>query len=190
MKNYTFISEFKDMTYISHQIANNEDDAFILWYKSFIDSPFISKMQRVCMNEAFHDKDCAPVFLLGVSNILCWHAIAWGKSLLVNYMETMNLDCISQDYLYTFIAIYKGGTYIHQESASDLKESYTRWIMNFLIEPKIAPYITEEKEILAQYDANRVSPLIKQSEYIYELHLTILEYPFDLYVTKTPIKIE
>ena len=65
MKNYTFISEFKDMTYISHQIANNEDDAFILWYKSFIDSPFISKMQRVCMNEAFHDKDYAPVFLLG-----------------------------------------------------------------------------------------------------------------------------
>ena len=62
--------------------------------------------------------------------------------------------------------------------------------MNFLTEPKIAPYITEEKEILAQYDANRVSPLIKQSEYIYELHLTILEYPFDLYVTKTPIKIE
>ena len=71
---------------------------------------------------------------------------------------------------------------------SNLKKVAMKDWALFKITPKSLKI--EEKEILAQYDANRVSPLIKQSEYIYELHLTILEYPFDLYVTKTPIKIE
>lgn len=191
MKNYTFISEFKGKIYIYHQIANNKDDAFILWYKNFICSPFISKMQREHITRAYNDEDDNPCYLVGVSNVLCWWIRAWGKQLLVNYMETINLNCSLAGFSYTFVVFFEGGAYVHQETSIDFKKAYNQWLMYFLTEPEIAQVINDKKrEILATYNANMVASLIKKTEYIYELHLTIMGSPFELYITKTPIETE
>lgn len=191
MKIYTFFSEFKGKTYIDHYKAPNKEVAFHLWYESFLRRPTISRMQRVHIIEAHNDRDYDPCYLVGVSNVLCWWISAWRKPLLVNYMETIDFNSHLAGFAYTFIVMFEGGTYIHQETISDFKKSYNQWLAYFLNEPKIARVVNEmQKEELAKYDADKVVSLIEKSEYVHKLSLTILGSPFEMYITKTPTETE
>ena len=54
-----------------------------------------------------------PFLIEELSNVWRWGAMAWGKFLSVEYMETVSMETEDYPYLYTFILYLAGVTISH-----------------------------------------------------------------------------
>ena len=113
----------------------------------------------------------------------CSLSVIWGKSLLLNFMETVEWEDNSS-HTYTYIALYDGGTYISQHSGIDYNDSTMLWLDYFIR----TPYLNDsQKEILASNFARHLSSFIEESCNFRILRIILCHKQLDLYIAKTKI---
>ena len=183
MGTYSFIAEFKGRVYLSCYQCERSLDAFSNWVNDFISWSDISKMQRKRIIEDSLDNDLAPSPLEGLNGIWCWWINPWGKSLLLNFMETLEWDDDSA-HTYTFIVLYEGGTYISQHRGVDYDDSVRLWLEYFIT----SPYLNDlDKENMLSSFARCFTASIEVRSNFYNMHLLICNKQLDLYIAKTKI---
>lgn len=181
MRTYSFITEFKGNIYLSCYQSCCSSDAFRNWLDGFISQSYVSKMQQKQIMKDALNKDLAPVPLKNLEGIWCWWINPWGKSLLLNFMETLEWEENSV-HTYTFIALYDGGTYISQHKGIDLDDSVKLWLYDFIR----TPYLKDsQKEILLSCFVISTPSFIKESCNFRVLHLPLCDKQLDLYIAKT-----
>ena len=184
MKTYSFIAEFKGNVYLRCYQSESSQDAFGYWVSDFAIHPSVSKMQRKRIIEASLDEDLAPILLKDIEGkVWCWWIFPWGKSLLVNFMETVEWE-EETSHTYTYIALYDGGTYVSQHSGIDYNDSTMLWLDYFIR----TPYLNDsQKEILASNFARHLSSFIEESCNFRILRIILCHKQLDLYIAKTKI---
>lgn len=181
MRNYVFIAEFKNHIYVNQYKAENEDVAFLMWIHSFVSLPTVSNLQRRDIILEYQDKDNQPFLIEELSNVWRWGAMAWGKFLSVEYMETVSMETEDYPYLYTFILYLAGGTYISQHCGESIEDAYNSWHSYFL-QTQYANDTLKEK--LKGYSVDSVLPFMEMSEFLCRLFLDINDTSFELFITK------
>lgn len=127
MKLFTFIAEYKGGTYISQYLATSLEEAVCLWIDNVA---FLTEKQLKSFKKHINDDDLdTPTKLEGLNNVWCNCYGVLGALLLLNIIETVKEEIIDK-ILFTFIADYKGGTYISQHKASNLMDALYIWANN------------------------------------------------------------
>lgn len=184
MRTYSFITEFKDNTYLGCYPGENHYQAFRMWMDDFISQPYVGNMQRKKIVEDSQDKDLDPSLLTNVECIWCWWINPWRKSLLVNFLETLNWDNEDSAYTYTFVVLFEGGTYITQHKGVSFDDSCRLWIEDFIGTPYLND--AQKKDLLSgfvRYDRS----LIEENCNFKILRLPICDKQLNLYIAKTKI---
>lgn len=184
MGTFSFITEFKGNVYLRCYQSEDSQDAFRQWVNDFASQPYVSRMQQKQIVEDSLDEDLAPILLKDIAGkVWCWWIFPWGKSLLVNFMETVEWE-EETSHTYTYIALYDGGTYVSQHSGIDYNDSTMRWLEYFIR----TPYLNDsQKEILSSNFARHLSSSIEESCNFRILHITLCDKQLDLYIAKTKV---
>jgi hypothetical protein len=184
MGTFSFITEFKGNVYLRCYQSEDSQDAFRQWVNDFASQPYVSRMQQKQIVEDSLDEDLAPILLKDIAGkVWCWWIFPWGKSLLVNFMETVEWE-EDTSHTYTYIALYDGGTYVSQHSGIDYNDSTMRWLEYFIR----TPYLNDsQKEILSSNFARHLSSSIEESCNFRILHITLCDKQLDLYIAKTKV---
>lgn len=184
MRTFGFIAEFKNKIHVS--LINGKDhlNAFSEWVKYFISQPNISRMQGRDIYQVSLDKDFEPSPLRDVTGIWCWWISAWGKSLLLNFMEILNWSDNKHPFVYTFIVIFNGGTYISQHKDVDFISSYHLWLKDFTD----SPYVNKnQSELLSAYSSDINEDNLTEECNIKSIDIDMQGEKFRLYIAKTKV---
>lgn len=184
MGTFGFIAEFKNKIHLSLIDGKDFLNVHSAWVKYFISQPYVSRMQGKDIYQFSLDDDFAPSPLSDVNGIWCWWISAWGKSLLVNYMEIIDWSDNSLPFTYTFIVIFDGGTYISQHKDVDFLSSYKLWLQYF----SRSLYVNKnQSELLSVYSSNINEDKLTEECKIKSISIDMQGEPFKLYIAKTKL---
>ena len=184
MGTFSFITEFKGNVYLRCYQSEDSQDAFRHWVNDFASQPYVSRMQQKQIVEDSLDEDLAPILLKDLEGkVWCWWIFPWGKSLLLNFMETVEWE-EDTSHTYTYIALYDGGTYVSQHSGIDYNDSTMRWLEYFIR----TPYLNDsQKEILSSNFTRHLSSFIEESCNFRIFRITLCDKQLYLYIAKTKV---
>jgi hypothetical protein len=131
MRTYTFISDYKGNTHINQYQGPDVYNALVTWGEN-LDPHIYSKNKMARIREEIQDEDLAPIPVKSVNAVWCCAFLSGKSFFLLNIVEGMGQMKGGENHvsLFTFVADFKGGTYISQYRANDVSGALHLWADN------------------------------------------------------------